>query len=122
MFKVTEEWVKAFQSKSGGWNREQLKCVGVVWPPSAGWIQQLSGQLITDDSKLGFEQMMGRTKKVIRAERRVRTNPIVRFKQLLEIYERMPVEERDALHEWEHENIDGHSIGTTDWPGWRKYL
>jgi hypothetical protein len=30
--------------------------------------------------------------------------------------------ERSELEKWEKENLDGHSIGTSDWPGWEKYI
>jgi len=26
------------------------------------------------------------------------------------------------LKAWERENLDGHSVGTSDWPGWEKYI
>ena len=44
------------------------------------------------------------------------------LERLTDIYEGMPTEEQEALHKWEVENLDGHSVKTTDWPGWRKYL
>lgn len=34
----------------------------------------------------------------------------------------LPPDELAALQQWEKENLDGHSIGTDDWPGWRRYL
>jgi len=34
----------------------------------------------------------------------------------------MSSDEREELEKWEVENIDGHSIGTSDWPGWVKYI
>jgi hypothetical protein len=34
----------------------------------------------------------------------------------------MPEEQRRALEEWEVENIDGHTIGTSDWPGWEQII
>jgi ribosomal protein L40E len=38
------------------------------------------------------------------------------------VYAAMSEDEREALHEWERLNIDGHSVGTSDWPGWVKYI
>jgi hypothetical protein len=34
----------------------------------------------------------------------------------------IPESERTELEKWEKENLDGHSIGTSDWPGWEKYI
>ncbi|HVU26979.1 MAG TPA: GIY-YIG nuclease family protein [Verrucomicrobiae bacterium] len=37
-------------------------------------------------------------------------------------YQAMPEEEKMALRVWERENLDGCKIGTSDWPGWEKYI
>ena len=34
----------------------------------------------------------------------------------------MSADQRAELDEWEKDNLDGHSIGTSDWPGWEKYI
>lgn len=34
----------------------------------------------------------------------------------------MPESEKQALLDWEQANLDGHSVGTSDWPGWEKYI
>lgn len=34
----------------------------------------------------------------------------------------MPETERTELEKWEKENLDGHSVGSSDWPGWEKYI
>jgi hypothetical protein len=34
----------------------------------------------------------------------------------------MPEHERQELYAWEAANLDGHSVGTSDWPGWIKYI
>jgi len=44
------------------------------------------------------------------------------YERLIETYSNMTQEERLALEEWERENLDGHSVGTSDWPGWEKYI
>src|SRR5258708_12862192 len=38
------------------------------------------------------------------------------------VYAALPVEEKEKLHEWEARNLDGHSVGTSDWPGWKNYI
>src|SRR6266487_6723827 len=34
----------------------------------------------------------------------------------------MPADEKLALEEWERTHRDGHATGTSDWPGWEKYI
>jgi hypothetical protein len=34
----------------------------------------------------------------------------------------MSSNERKQLERWEKENLDGHSIATSDWPGWEKHI
>jgi hypothetical protein len=41
---------------------------------------------------------------------------------LMGAFSAMPEAERTELDKWEKENLDGHSIGTSDWPGWKKYI
>lgn len=38
-------------------------------------------------------------------------------------YSTMPDEEREALHAWEAEHLDGSgTYGSSDWPGWHRYI
>jgi len=38
-------------------------------------------------------------------------------------YAAMPKNERDELHAWEADHVDGSgAYGTSDWPGWEKYI
>ena len=69
VFEVTEEWIKASRSGNRGWNRAQLECIGVEWPPTKGWIDRIAGSLISDASKARFEQLKGRTLVVLKQER-----------------------------------------------------
>lgn len=44
---------------------------------------------------------------------------------MLDTYAAMSEEEKAELHAWEKENLgnpDHPDVGTSDWPGWRKYL
>lgn len=34
----------------------------------------------------------------------------------------MSADQRAELDSWEKDNLDGHSSGTSDWPGWEKYI
>ena len=38
-------------------------------------------------------------------------------------YAALPLQERESLHAWEAEHVDGSgAYGTSDWPGWEKYI
>jgi hypothetical protein len=63
---VTRAWVHAHKSAKGGWTREQLKLLGVNWPPPVGWIDQVEGKTITDKAKAKFEEIGRGGKKKVR--------------------------------------------------------
>lgn len=42
--------------------------------------------------------------------------------KLIEAYRVMSDEEKQELAEWEKKNVDGHNVGTSDWPGWERYI
>lgn len=41
---------------------------------------------------------------------------------MLGAYAAMPVEEQYELHRWESENLGDSASGTSNWPGWLKYI
>ncbi len=41
--KVTRDIIEAGQSSNGGWSQEQLRQIGVDWPPVKGWKDQVIG-------------------------------------------------------------------------------
>lgn len=56
MFKITEEWLRQFSSRAGGWTANQLKALGIEWPPEHGWKLLVIGKEITLEEKLRFEK------------------------------------------------------------------
>ena len=38
------------------------------------------------------------------------------------VYPHMTPAERAELEAWERDNLDGHSVGSSDWPGWRRVI
>lgn len=55
--------------------------------------------------------------------------PLVRFTEsrdwmaaMMGVYATLPEREREELHAWEAQNLDGATMGTSDWPGWAKYI
>lgn len=48
---------------------------------------------------------------------------LLRFMALMMVaVQFMTEEQKRELTEWEAENIDGHSVGTSDWPGWEPLI
>lgn len=52
--RVTKEWIHANKTENGGWTARQLKCLGVSWPPTSGWIERIEGDDISDDNAKYF--------------------------------------------------------------------
>lgn len=44
------------------------------------------------------------------------------FAMMRGVYAAMPERERRRLHEWERTHLDGRTVGTSDWPGWERYI
>ncbi len=44
------------------------------------------------------------------------------FAMMVGVAKAMPESERRELEEWERANLNGCTIGTSDWPGWEKYI
>jgi len=50
-------------------------------------------------------------------------SPLEWFAMMYGVYKAMPESERQELFSWEKEHLDGSGdIGTSDWPGWEKYI
>lgn len=62
MFTVTEEWITRYASDKGGWTRQQLKLLGVDWPPIRGWKYRCVGLKISDEARQRFEEI-GRSRR-----------------------------------------------------------
>ena len=54
-FEVTREWMLACRRNGGSWCRRQLALLGVVWPPSRGWMKSIIGRRISAELKTKFE-------------------------------------------------------------------
>lgn len=67
---VTQELIERGQSGMGGWNREQLKLIGVPWPPIRGWRHMAIGSWITKGDAELFVNLRGVTLKRNKAYRR----------------------------------------------------
>lgn len=56
---ITEELLERGKSDRGGWNREQLKIIGVDWPPAYGWKSRVIGKQIAGDHARQFLALRG---------------------------------------------------------------
>ena len=54
---ITESLITSGQSDNGGWGKEQLKILGVTWPPISGWKKEIIGQEISDEDLKRFIQL-----------------------------------------------------------------
>lgn len=55
MFTVTAEWLEQNKTKAGAYSKQQLKVLGVDWPPGKGWQKRIIGKEIRDSQSLQFE-------------------------------------------------------------------
>jgi DNA-binding MarR family transcriptional regulator len=42
--------------------------------------------------------------------------------RMMETYRNMSTRDRQALSDWEAKNLNGNTVGTSDWPGWEKLI
>lgn len=70
---VSEELILAGMSGGGGWNRAQLKLLGVSWPPRAGWKERSIGREISEADAQTFLTLKGKTRKKLRRNYAVKT-------------------------------------------------
>jgi hypothetical protein len=58
MFVVTHAWLMQHQSRRDAWTADQLRCIGIEWPPARGWKHRAIGKTISDQQKARFEMAM----------------------------------------------------------------
>ena len=62
---VTNDLLRRGQSGAGGWNRQQLRLLGIEhWPPPDGWQRKVLGRPITPEDVERFIALRGVTKRV----------------------------------------------------------
>jgi hypothetical protein len=44
------------------------------------------------------------------------------YAMMLGAYAALPEAKKKEVHEWDRTHVDGHSVATSDWPGWAKYI
>ena len=53
--KITFDWITENQTGKGGYKRNQLKAIGVDWPPRTGWKHRAVGLEISEEQQNIFE-------------------------------------------------------------------
>jgi hypothetical protein len=41
---------------------------------------------------------------------------------MMGVYAALPEAKKKDLHKWDSTHVNGHNVGTSDWPGWAKYI
>ena len=57
--KITRNLLNSGASGAGGWTKEQLALLGVVWPPVSGWPGRIIGTEISDADAERFVALRG---------------------------------------------------------------
>ena len=60
---ITHEWLEMNATGRASWTREQLRLVGVSWPPKKGWKWRIVGGGISDESATKFEAIGAEARK-----------------------------------------------------------
>jgi hypothetical protein len=55
MFTITAEWLEQNKTSAGAYSKQQLKVLGIDWPPRKGWQKRVVGTEIRDTQSLQFE-------------------------------------------------------------------
>jgi len=64
---LTRRLINKNKTLAGGFNKAQLKALGIKWPPAQGWVGRLDGTQITDEKWQEFleaKEKCKRNKKV----------------------------------------------------------
>jgi len=56
---ITKQWIHAHKTDGGAWNKPQLKAIGIDWPATKGWINDVIGKDIPLHSQVIFESHAG---------------------------------------------------------------
>jgi len=63
LFVITKDWIHENKTTRGGWNKPQIECLGLTWPPREGWIDLLEGVPIRASEANQFEKLRTYKKK-----------------------------------------------------------
>lgn len=55
MFTITADWLEQNKTSAGAYSKQQLKVLGIDWPPRKGWQRKVIGTEIRDTQSMQFE-------------------------------------------------------------------
>ena len=62
-FIITKEWIFNNRTKRGAWTKNQIEALGLKWPVTQGWIDELVGEAISSHDARIFEEGKDKFKK-----------------------------------------------------------
>ena len=62
-FIITKEWIMNNRTKRGAWTKKQIEALGLKWPATQGWINDLVGDVISSHDARSFEEGKDKIKK-----------------------------------------------------------
>jgi len=66
---ITREWIGEHATGNNvGWTRQQLRCLGVSWPPRSGWRRAMAGRVIPDEAAREFERLGAEQRRKVAAQ------------------------------------------------------
>lgn len=69
--KLTRESIEAGKTDNGGWTGEQMRVLGVEWPPTKGWTHRLIGKEVSEEVYATFLDLrLSRVRRKIGAPKR----------------------------------------------------
>ena len=55
-FIITRDWIFNNRTKRGAWTKKQINALGLKWPATSGWIDELEGTAISSHNARTFEE------------------------------------------------------------------
>jgi len=55
-FIITREWIFNNRTERGAWTKKQIEALGLKWPTTSGWIDELVGEAISSHNARIFEE------------------------------------------------------------------
>ena len=63
-FIITKDWIFNNRTERGAWTKKQINALGLKWPATSGWIDDLVGEAISSHDARIFEESKVKVKKV----------------------------------------------------------
>jgi len=55
-FIITRDWIFDNRTKRGAWTKEQINALGIKWPATSGWINEIVDTAISSHNSRLFEE------------------------------------------------------------------